>query len=104
MAGRAVAAMNSQVAGAIGRVLDVDPGVVRPDTPLADVGADAVALLAIVDALRESGALPAGYSDGVADLLRTARTAGDLLDAVEAATESNLQAAAPEAAAPEALT
>lgn len=46
------------VADAVARVLDVDPSVLRPDTPLADLGADRVALSVIADILAESGVRP----------------------------------------------
>lgn len=69
--------------------MDVDPGVVRHDTPLADLGADAVALLAIVDALRQSGVSVAVDSSDVADAVRGARTAGELMNAVEASASAS---------------
>ncbi len=43
----------ADVARAAGRVLDVDPAVIRADTPLLDVGADDVAVIAIVDLLSQ---------------------------------------------------
>ncbi|MFM2438542.1 MAG: hypothetical protein RLZ55_1365 [Actinomycetota bacterium] len=87
MPGRTAA--DAKVARAIGRVLDVDPGVVRRDTPLADLGVDAVALLAIVDALRQAGVSVAVDSGDVADTVRRARTAGELMNAVEASASAS---------------
>lgn len=42
-------------AEAVGRVLDINPVLLRPDTPLDTFGCDSVALIAIADALGESG-------------------------------------------------
>lgn len=50
----AVTTVPSRVADAVGRVLDIDPAVLRLDTPLADLGADGVAVIAMVDLLVEA--------------------------------------------------
>lgn len=90
MAGQAEAA-ESPVAQAIGRVLDVDPRVVRADTPLADLGADAIAVLAIVDALREAGsAIATDSGPDNMDAVRSARTAGELMAVVTSVSAQSL--------------
>lgn len=63
------------VRAAVSRVLEVDPGVLRPDTPLADLGCDPVALVAIVDLL--TGDVADG--DGLDGLVAAVRTVGDLI-------------------------
>lgn len=69
---------SADVAQAIARVLDIDPGVLRADTPLADLGADDVALIAIVDLLAESSTVPAEPDSELDLLVRGARTVADL--------------------------
>lgn len=70
------------VRNAVSRVLDVDPGVLRADTPLADLGCDPVALLAIVDLLAEDVPGADGGALSVEALEAHARgavTVGDLV-------------------------
>jgi hypothetical protein len=50
----AAATVPTRIADAVGRVLDIDPDVLRADTPLADLGADPVAVIAMVDLLVEA--------------------------------------------------
>ena len=52
----------ADVADAVGRVLDLDPSVLRADTPLADLGADPVAVVAVVDLLRQRHPLESSAS------------------------------------------
>lgn len=64
---------------ALGHVLGVSPTQLRDDSPLADVGADSVALLAfadVVEAFAASSELPEFRVDPLQ--LRTARTVGQL--------------------------
>lgn len=74
------------VASAVGRVLDINPALLRLDTPLVDVGADEVALLAMADLLIEDG-----YADAaeLAPKLAEVQSFGDLLAAVEAASKAS---------------
>lgn len=65
------------VAAAVGRVLDINPLLLRPDTPLDQLGCDNVALLAIADALAESGTL---IEPTRAAELGRVTTFGDLVD------------------------
>lgn len=50
-----VTEQQAAAAAAVGRVLDVNPVLLRSDTPLDHFGCDSVALIAISDALSESG-------------------------------------------------
>ncbi|MCB9412884.1 MAG: hypothetical protein H6525_08570 [Actinobacteria bacterium] len=50
------------MADAVGRVLDLDPSVLRTDTPLVDLGADPVAVVAVVDLLRQRHPLESSAS------------------------------------------
>lgn len=67
------------VASAVGRVLDINPVLLRTDTPLDSFGCDSVALIAIVDALVESGVTVAtDTSAALADVV----TFGDLVSVI----------------------
>lgn len=71
-----------EVAAALARVLDLDPGILRADTPLADVGCDSVAVIAFVDALAEQQGIGLDPSDDEVDqAVLTATTVGDLMRA-----------------------
>ena len=74
--------VSGAVATAVGRVLDVNPALLRWDTPLADLGADDVALVLIADVLIDDGYVTA--SD-IAGALTSAVTFGDLAAAAAAA-------------------
>lgn len=71
--------MSAAVAAAVGRVLDINPVLLRPDTPLEQFGCDSVALVAIADALDQSGT-PVALSR--ADRWGQVTTFGDLLEVV----------------------
>lgn len=62
---------------ALGFVLAIDPAGLRDDTPLADIGADSVAVIAAVD-LVDAGLAGRGITGIDDDQVRTARTVGDL--------------------------
>lgn len=67
---------------AVSRVLDVDPGVLRADTPLPDIGCDPVALVAIIDLLTDDGQAAAVESlsgEALSALVPDAVTVGDLI-------------------------
>jgi hypothetical protein len=66
----------AEVRRAVSRVLEVDPAVLRADTPLAGLGCDPVALIAIADLLL--GDAPVESVDELGALVRRARTIGDL--------------------------
>jgi hypothetical protein len=69
------------VTAALGRVLDLAPSTLRPDTPLAGVGADSVAIIAFVDVLAQDGGLQLdGGGDDVDERLLTAVTVADLVE------------------------
>lgn len=68
------------VAAAIARVLEVNPALLRPDTPLLDLGGDDLALVAIADLLIDDGHIDAAE---LGPRLGAVRTVGDLLTAVE---------------------
>ncbi len=71
------------VTAALGRVLDMAPTNLRPDTPLAGVGADSVAIIAFVDALAEDGGLDLDRGgDDIDDRLLHAATVADLVELV----------------------
>lgn len=74
--------LSGAVAAAVGRVLDVNPALLRWDTPLTDLGADDVALVLIADVLIDEGHLNA---TGIAAALPQVVTFGDLAAAVSAA-------------------
>ena len=84
--------LSSTVAAAVGRVLDVNPALMRWDTPLIDLGADDVSLVLIADILIDAGHM--GAADIAADLPNVV-TVGDLVAAVTAASHSAAQAASP---------
>lgn len=67
------------VADALARVLDIDPRVVRGDTPLAALGIDSLGLVCLADALDDAiavrGGRPAWLADGD---LAAARTVDDV--------------------------
>lgn len=69
------------VGDALGFVLGVDPARLRADTPLADIGADSVAIIAAMDIVEDR---LAGLASGVVDdhRVRVARTVNDLAEAV----------------------
>jgi len=67
----------------LGYVLDVDPGTLRADSPLRDVGADSVALIVFGD-VAEAFAASAGLSAFNIDngALRLSTCVGDLADSL----------------------
>ncbi len=72
-------------ATALARVLDVDPAVLRSDTPLTDIGCDPVAVLAFLDVLVEDhGLVPDTTDDQVDAAIVGAATVGDLARIVDA--------------------
>ena len=72
--------LGQAVTAAVGRVLELNPALLRPDTPLADMGGDDVALLAIADLLVEAGLVePAVLGTHLASV----HTMDDLLRVVE---------------------
>lgn len=68
---------------ALGHVLGVSPTQLREDSPLSDVGADSVALLAFADVV-EAFAADAGLSEFVVDSeqLRLSRSVGELSESM----------------------
>lgn len=79
----------ADVARALGRVLDIDPDVVRVDTPVADLGADDVALFAVVDLILSGHGAPHQrrlvYWPDPPERIRTVGDLVDLLSPVESA-------------------
>ncbi len=63
-------------ADVLGLVLGVDPGRIRTDTPLSDIGADPVAVVAAVDLVLARSGSGGGRIDEVG--VATARTVGEL--------------------------
>ena len=74
--------LSGAVAAAVARVLDVNPALLRWDTPLADLGADDVALVLIADVLIDEGHLNAA---DIASALPQVVTFGELSAAVSTA-------------------
>lgn len=70
------------VAAAVGRVLDIDPTVLRADTPLADLGADPVALVAIVDLMLGPDGIGIGAASPESLDIPSPTTVGDLAQLV----------------------
>lgn len=75
--------MSGAVAAAVGRVLDINPALLRWDTPLTDLGSDDVALVLIADVLIDEGFLQAA---DLAAALPQVVTFGDLVAAVTQAS------------------
>lgn len=72
-----------RTARALGRILDLDPAVLRADTPLADMGCDAACVLAFCEAVAATGPAPDArwaYTDLI---LSSARTVGELALALQ---------------------
>ena len=70
---------------ALARVLDLEAAALRDDSPLSDLGADSVALIAFADAVEELLTAESGISTWIDDVpLRDAVVLGDLVAAVEA--------------------
>ncbi len=68
---------------ALGHVLDLDADHLRADTPLADIGADSVAVIVFGDVVERLAREQLGINIEVDnDALRTARTVGDLASAL----------------------
>lgn len=76
----------ARVAAAVGRVLDVDVAVLRADTPLADVGADAVALIAMVDLLVDGAHWKDRFESAESVQIPLITTVGDLAEFVRQET------------------
>lgn len=74
--------LSSAVAAAVARVLDINPALLRWDTPLVDLGADDVALVLMADVMIDEGLLQAA---DIASSLAHVVTFGDLIAAVSAA-------------------
>jgi len=75
MVGQSAQAM-AQVAAAIGRVMEINPALLRADTPLSELGLDNVGLVATADLLESAGHV--GDPGAFAQALRTSRTVGEL--------------------------
>jgi acyl carrier protein len=72
---------------ALALVLDLHPGDLRADSPLADLGADSIALVQWADVAEEAVAREDGRSIAVDDdVLAAARTLGDLAEHLAAVT------------------
>ena len=82
--------LSGAVAAAVARVLDVNPALLRWDTPLADLGADDVALVLIADVLIDEGHLNAA---DIASALPQVVTFGELSAAVSTAASAAASAA-----------
>ena len=68
---------------ALGHVLDLDPAALRADTPLADIGADSIAVILVADVIERRAAQVDGPGLVIDnDRLRLATTVGDLATAV----------------------
>lgn len=66
---------------ALAHVLDISPTNLRADTPLADIGADSVAVIVFADVALGFGAYPGAPRIRVDnDALRVAASVGDLAD------------------------
>ncbi len=71
---------------ALGHVLDIDGDHLRADTPLADIGADSVAVIVFADVAERLAREQLGIEIEIDnETLRTARTVGDLAAAIPAA-------------------
>jgi len=71
------------VSGALADVLEMDPHVLRPDTPLDDVGADSMVRVGFADAVESRAFHELGAKIEISDdVLSSARTLGDLADHV----------------------
>lgn len=70
-----------RAAAALALVLDLAPGDLRADSPLADLGADSIALVQWADVAEATVWAEAGRRVALDDaVLATARTVGDLAD------------------------
>lgn len=78
--------LTGAVAAAVARVLEVNPGLLRWDTPLGDIGADDVALVMIADVLIDGGYVRA---DAIGTSLPQVTTYGELCTAVAAAADAD---------------
>jgi acyl carrier protein len=73
------------VRGAIATVLEIDASGIRPTTPLADLGADSLALVVMAELIEEQlrPYAPPGHRLGDRELAEL-RTVGDTVDLVAA--------------------
>jgi hypothetical protein len=74
------------VTAALGRVLDADPAILRPDTPLTALGVDSLARVCLTDAIAAAAERTWGQPTLVPEsVVAGAATVADLADGLTAA-------------------